>query len=550
MVAAANHQALSKRRAQLAGPAGVKGLASNLRTLAIAVFASLGGFVYGYNQGMFGQILSMTSFSNTVHPESITDPVSRGLLTAILELGAWVGVLANGVLADSLGRQQATLSGVVVFIIGVVVQACAKNVDYILGGRFVTGLGVGVLSMIVPLYNAELAPAELRGSLVSLQQLAICFGILVSYWIGYGTNYIGGTGDSQSNAAWLIPICIQIAPAIILGVGILFMPPSPRWLMVKGREDECLAVIARLRQLPSDSELVQLEFLEVKAQNRFEQETSLAKFPQYHTPGLMNKVKLGYHEYTSLLTNRSLFKRVMVAVFIMVFQQWSGINAILYYASFIFKDLGLTGNTTSLLAGGVGGILLFLATIPAVLYIDQLGRKPVLITGAVGMGICHLVVAGLDGKYNSSWPEHRAAGWVAVVFVWLYQVNFGYSWGPGAWVLVAEVFPLGVRAKAVSIGASSNWLNNFAIGIATPKMVDKMGYGTFIFFGVMCFIGAAFIFFVVPETKNLTLEEMDEVFGDEAGNAIEDRNRLHEIYTDLGLIEPEMGTETLTVEPK
>ncbi|KAI2787094.1 hypothetical protein POX_f07452 [Penicillium oxalicum] len=550
MVAAANHQALSKRRAQLAGPAGVKGLASNLRTLAIAVFASLGGFVYGYNQGMFGQILSMTSFSNTVHPESITDPVSRGLLTAILELGAWVGVLANGVLADSLGRQQATLSGVVVFIIGVVVQACAKNVDYILGGRFVTGLGVGVLSMIVPLYNAELAPAELRGSLVSLQQLAICFGILVSYWIGYGTNYIGGTGDSQSNAAWLIPICIQIAPAIILGVGILFMPPSPRWLMVKGREDECLAVIARLRQLPSDSELVQLEFLEVKAQNRFEQETSLAKFPQYHTPGLMNKVKLGYHEYTSLLTNRSLFKRVMVAVFIMVFQQWSGINAILYYASFIFKDLGLTGNTTSLLAGGVGGILLFLATIPAVLYIDQLGRKPVLITGAVGMGICHLVVAGLDGKYNSSWPEHRAAGWVAVVFVWLYQVNFGYSWGPGAWVLVAEVFPLGVRAKAVSIGASSNWLNNFAIGIATPKMVDKMGYGTFIFFGVMCFIGAAFIFFVVPETKNLTLEEMDEVFGDEAGNAIEDRNRLHEIYTDLGLIEPEMGTETLVVEPK
>ncbi|OKP00045.1 Quinate permease [Penicillium subrubescens] len=537
-------QSLSHRRAQLAGPSGVKGLVSNVRVLAIAVFASLGGFVYGYNQGMFGQILSMSSFSATVHPESITNTTTRGLLTAILELGAWVGVLANGLLADALGRQQATLSGVVVFVVGVIVQACAKNADYILGGRFVTGLGVGVLSMIVPLYNAELAPPELRGSLVSLQQLAICFGIMVSYWIGYGTNYIGGTGASQSNAAWLVPVCIQIAPAVILGVGILFMPPSPRWLMTKGRENECLEVIANLRNLPTDNDLVQLEYLEVKAQHRFEQETSLARFPQYHSPGLMNKVKLEYHQYLSLLTNRSLFKRTIVAVFIMVFQQCEISTPSLQENSpFIFADLGLTGNTTSLLAGGVGGILLFLATIPAVLYIDQFGRKPVLITGAIGMGVCHFIVAGLDGKYNSSWPQHKAAGWVAVVFVWLYEVNFGYSWGPGAWVVVAEVFPLGVRAKAISIGASSNWLNNFAIGQATPDMVAKMGYGTFIFFGAMCFIGAVFVYFVVPETKNLTLEEMDEVFGDEAGTAIEDRNRLIEIYTDLGLLESSSGEE-------
>jgi len=249
----------------------------------------------------------------------------------------------------------------------------------------------------------------------------------------------------------------------------------------------------------------------------------------------MSNLKLGYHEYASLLQNKSLFKRVVVAVWIMVFQQWSGINAILYYASFIFKDLGLTGNTTSLLAGGVGGVLLFLATIPAVLYIDKLGRRPVMIAGALGMGISHFIVAGLDGKYNSTWPSHKAAGWVAVVFVWIYEINFGYSWGPGAWVIVAEVFPLGVRAKGISIGGSSNWLNNFAIGQATPLMVASMGYGTFIFFGAMCFIGAAFVYFVVPETKGLTLEEMDEVFGDEAGTGLEDRNRLDRIYVELGL---------------
>ncbi|KAF2225655.1 general substrate transporter [Elsinoe ampelina] len=526
---------LSAKRLQHAGPGGIKGLLANTHVTAIAVFASMGGFVYGYNQGMFGQILNMTSFANTVHPESISNETIRGFQTAILELGAWFGVLANGIMADALGRKMATQMGVIVFCIGVIVQAAAKNVDYILGGRFTTGIGVGVLSMIVPLYNAELSPPELRGALVALQQLAICFGIMISYWIGYGTNFIGGTGASQSNAAWLIPICIQLLPALILGIGIFFMPQSPRWLMSHDREEECLHVLASLRRKDQDHPVIHLEWLEIKAQHLFEVETSRSRFPQFQDGSLMSNIRLGFHEYASLLTNKSLFKRVMVAVMIMVFQQWSGINAILYYAAFIFQDLGLTGNTTSLLASGVGGILLFLATIPAVLYIDRLGRKPVLIAGAIGMGISHFIVAALQASFSSNWDAHKAAGWVAVVFVWIYQMNFGYSWGPAAWVVVSEVFPLGVRAKGVSIGASSNWLNNFGIGLATPDMVGAMGYGTFVFFGLVCMLGAAFVFFIVPETKNLTLEEMDEVFGDAAGTGHEDRERLERIHRSLGL---------------
>ncbi|KPI41267.1 putative quinate permease [Cyphellophora attinorum] len=497
--------ALSQKRAQFAGPSGIKGLIGSSHVFAIAVFASLGGFVYGYNQGMFGQILSMTSFSNTVHPESISNTTLRGFLTAILELGAWVGVLVNGIMADASGA----------------------------GLRLLLALSFS--SMLVPLYNAELSPPELRGSLVSLQQLAICFGIMISYWIGYGTNFIGGTGEGQSNAAWLVPVCIQLLPALVLGVGIMFLPESPRWLAKKGRDEESLQVIANLRRKSPQDEGVQLEYLEIKAQHMFERETSIAKFPHLQGGGLMNNIKLGFNEYAALLKNKSLFKRVTIAVFIMVFQQWSGINAILYYASFIFKDLGLTGSTTSLLAGGVGGVLLFLATIPAVLYIDQWGRKPLLITGAIGMGVSHIIVAGLQGKYQSSWDTHKAAGWVAVVFVWIYEVNFGYSWGPGAWVLISEIFPLGARAKGISIGGSSNWLNNFAIGQATPDMVAAMTYGTFIFFGAICFLAAAFVYFVVPETKNLTLEEMDEIFGDTAGTAVEDRDRLNKIYVELGL---------------
>ena len=181
---------------------------------------------------------------------------------------------------------------------------------------------------------------------------------------------------------------------------------------------------------------------------------------------------------------------------------------------------------------------------------DQWGRKPLLITGALGMGISHIIVAGLQGKYNKSWAEHKAAGWVAVVFVWIYEINFGYSWGPGAWVLVSEVFPLGVRAKGISIGGSSNWLNNFAIGQATPDMVAAMSYGTFIFFGVVCFLAAGFVWWFVPETKNLTLEEMDEIFGDEAGTGHEDRQRMDRIYTELGLIGPDFVASSASESDK
>jgi sugar porter (SP) family MFS transporter len=527
---------LSKRREVLTGASGLKALIRNKKVFAIAVFASLGGFIYGYNQGMFGQILNMYSFGTAVHPNTIKNDTARGLLTAILELGAWVGALCNGVLADGLGRKLSVVVAVFVFCIGVIVQACATGPSYILGGRFVTGLGVGSLSMLVPLYNAELAPPEIRGGLVVLQQLAITFGIMVSYWIGYGTNFIGGTGPTQSKAAWLVPICIQLLPAIVLGIGIVFMPQSPRWLMNQEREQDCLNTIARLRDLPTSNELVTIEYLEIKAQHMFEIETSRELYPQHQGPGWKNKFQLGVHAYSSLFTNRSTRKRSFIAIMVMLFQQWTGINAILYYAPFIFQDLGLDGNTNSLLASGVGGILMFLATIPAVLWIDSFGRRPLLIIGAIGMAISHFVVAGILGQFENDFANHPAAGWVAVVFVWLFVLHFGYSWGGGAWVVISEVFSLGVRSKGVSIGASSNWLNNFIVGIATPTMLTQMKFGTYIFFGMFCVGGALFMYFVVPETRGRSLEEMDEIFKDESGMGRRDKERLQRIWGELGLL--------------
>ncbi|KAI6997572.1 putative MFS monosaccharide transporter [Hortaea werneckii] len=542
MAPVGDSNALSARRAQYAGPPGLKGLIHNGKTTSIACFAALGGLVYGYNQGMFGQILTMRAFTDHLNPwYDDVGGTARGLLTAILELGAWVGTLANGYMADAFGRRVTVLIACVVFTAGVIVQACTEvgNKDYVLAGRFVTGLGVGAFSMLVPLYNAELAPPEVRGALVALQQLATTFGIMVSYWIGYGTNFIGGTGAGQSEAAWLIPICIQLGPALVLAAGmIMFMPQSPRHLMNRGREQECLETLARLRSTTIEDIRVRIEFLEIKAVREFEVMTARERYPHLQDGSLKSNFLIGCKDYASLITNKGLFKRTTVAVLTMVFQQWNGVNAILYYAPFIFAGVGLNGNTTSLLASGVVGIVMFLATIPAVLYVDNFGRKTILITGGIGMAVSHFIVAGLTGQYGDIWTSEAGgatgAGWAAVVFIWLYAIHFGYSWGPVAWIIISEVFPLGMRAKGVSIGGSSNWLNNFAVAMATSDFIDTSQFGAFIFFGVVTTIGVIWVFFFVPETKGRTLEEMDELFG-QAGFAAADAERKEKIEHDIGL---------------
>lgn len=209
----------------------------------------------------------------------------------------------QGWLADAVGRRQSVTVGCAIFTVGVIVQAATPNhgKDYILAGRFVTGIGVGAYSMLVPLYNAELAPPETRGALVALQQLAITFGIMISYWIGYGTNFIGGTGASQSEAAWLIPICIQLLPSTVLAAGMLmFAPESPRHLMNRGREEECLTTLARLRSASPDDMKVRIEFLEIKALREFERLRSAEKYPQLQDGSLSSNFKIGYNEYLSV----------------------------------------------------------------------------------------------------------------------------------------------------------------------------------------------------------------------------------------------------------
>jgi MFS family permease len=281
------------------------------------------------------------------------------------------------------------------------------------------------------MYVAECSPPELRGFMIAIQQFAIEFGIMISFWIDYGCNYIGGTGETQSKTAWLLPLALQFIPAVILLVGMSFMPFTPRWLAHHGREAEAKKTLAMLRSLPEDHELVELEFMEIKAQSLFEKRTTQEKFPHLADQSWSSTIKLQFVAIGSLFRTKPMFRRVVVATVTMFFQQWTGINAILYYAPIIFKNgLGLSGNTTNLLATGVVGIVMLLATIPSMIYIDRIGRRPALALGALGMAFSHFTVAVIYAKNENQWPTHQAAGWAAIVMVWLFVVHFGWSWGP------------------------------------------------------------------------------------------------------------------------
>ncbi|KAJ5279026.1 hypothetical protein N7478_004398 [Penicillium angulare] len=330
-----------------------------------------------------------------------------------------------------------------------------------------------------PLYNAELAPPEMRGLLVALQQLSTTIGIMTAYCIGYGTNYIGGTGDGQSDWAWRTPLIAQVIPAIVLVLGAAFFLPS-HMLINKGREEEALKTLASLRNLPEDSIILRYEFLEIKSKVLFQQRSFARRFPHLAESG-HSVWRREFVQYTNIFRTKANFKRVAIAGLIVFFQQWSGVDAIIYYASSIFQSLGLTSGTTSLLATGVVGIINVLATIPAILIIDKVGRKPLLIAGYIAMFCSMIIVTVIVAKFQHDWEHHATAGWAAVAFIWIYIANFGYSWGPARWVLISAIF----------------------------------------------------IWFYVPETKNKALEEMDVVFG--SVTASEDRDILAEVREELGL---------------
>ncbi|CEI93030.1 hypothetical protein RMCBS344292_07275 [Rhizopus microsporus] len=499
-----------------AGRSGLAGFIKNPYVCLTAVFASIGGILFGYDQGVISGVQEMDDFIQRFP----MNPTQTGFMVSILELGAWAGSWIIGYFADRIGRKHSITLSTVIFLLGSAIQGGAQNVNYLLGGRFVTGMAVGALSLLVPLYQSEISPPELRGSLVSLQQLAVTFGILISFWIDFGLTRVGG------QASWRVPLCLQMFFAILLGLGILCFPFSPRWLMGQGREEEALRVISKLRRLPQDHPLVIEEWKEIKVSVEFDRQVEREQYPQYVDKGRKGRLMIGLMGYRDLF-RKGIFNRLAIGSIIMFFQQFSGVNALIYYAPKIFQSVGLTGTSVSLLATGVVGIINFVMTFPTVFLLDIVGRKRTLMVASIVMAICMIIVAIITALFQHDWPNHTAEGWVSVAFIYIFIANFAYGWGPIAWVIAAEIFPLRARAKAMSVTTSANWMCNFIIGLIVPTMLANITYGTYIFFACFLVLSFFFVWLFVPETKGRSLEEMDEIFGGQS--AVRDAEIMNQV---------------------
>lgn len=298
------------------GPAGFRGLFGNSYATLCASFAAIGGMVFGYDQGVVSVILVMPNFLDRFTRVSETASGAgfwKGFMTAMIELGALIGAINQGWIADKISRKYSIVVAVIIFSIGSILQTASIDYSMLVVGRLIGGTGIGMLSMVAPLYISEISPPEIRGALLVLEELSIVSGIVVAFWITYGTRYIVGEW------AWRLPFLLQLIPGLVLGMGILFLPFSPRWLISKGRDEEALQSLCKLRQLPSSDARVKQEWYDIRAEVAFHREISALRHPKLQQKTRKNRMKLEIASWTDCF-RRGCWRRTHIGIGIMFFQ--------------------------------------------------------------------------------------------------------------------------------------------------------------------------------------------------------------------------------------
>ncbi|KAL1887682.1 hypothetical protein Sste5346_010077 [Sporothrix stenoceras] len=476
---------------------------------ALAAFAALGNVLYGYNQGVMAVILDMPAFLDQF-PQIDATKSSRasflkGLMTAIVEFGAMFGSLSCGYLADRYSRKRTIFFGSIGFVVGLVLQIASQDYAMLVIGRFLSGWGIGVFSMVAPLYVSELAPTRWRGALLAMAGWSILVGTSISFWISYGTRFI------KSSWCFRLPFAIQLIPAIGLAAGTFLLPYSPRWLAAQDRHDEGLAVLCRLRGCPRDQPDAHTmnEWTEILIAVQLDR-CALADKHGDVTPG---SLKWELLRWKDLFSTRAMLRRFVVACGLFWFQQLGGIDALLYYGPSFFESLNY-GETDQLNWSGIINCMNLAGGTTTIFTTDRFGRKKLLIAGAIIITSCHAVLAGITGAYSSDWTDHQDAAKAGVAMLVIFMFFQGATFGPTPAVVCNEIFPYRHRARGVAFGIANEWLANFTVGLISPPLLAKSAWGTFLFFGGTTFLSLFFVIFVVPETKGVLLETMDVIFKD------------------------------------
>lgn len=368
--------------------------------------------------------------------------LNKGIMTALLELGAFMGAIMAGFVADRYSRKASIAVGLIWFVIGSTLQTASFQLAQLILGRFIGGIGIGVLSTTSPMYISEIAPPNARGAMLALGEVSIVVGIVVMFYITYGTRHIVGEW------CYRLPFMLQMIPAIPLAIGLWFLPYSPRWLASRGRDTECLNTLCRLRQLPNSDPRVQAEWLNIRAEACRNREDLVERHPNAQGDSFGAQLKMEVASWMDMF-KPGIIRRTMVGIVMMFFQQFVGINAVsarlaerrsrtnpqlIYYSPTLFETLGLDYEM-QLTLSGVMNVTQLVAVIPPVYFLDVIGRKLPLMVGSAGMALSHFVVAGMIGKYGHDWESHPAQAWVGVAFIIFFMIPFGISWGPVPWSL-------------------------------------------------------------------------------------------------------------------
>ena len=430
----------------------------------VASVAALGGLLFGYDTGVISGALLF------IKQDFELNPFVEGFIVSSLLLGAMVGAGVSGALSDRLGRRTIILGAAIIFAIGAIGAGLSPSVWVLLVFRFVLGLGVGAASALVPSYISESAPTDVRGSLSSLFQLAITLGILIAYLVN---------GAFAAAEDWRWPIGLAFVPAAVLFVGMYFLPETPRWLVSKNREEEARQVLSRSRS----EEEVDSEISEIREVEQEEEE------------------QVGYGELFAPWVR----PMIVVGIGLAVFQQFVGINTVIYYAPTIIKSTGL-GSSASILSTIGIGIVNVVMTVVAILIVDRVGRKPLLIVGLVGMVISLLIIGGAFLVPGLS----GIISWVTLAGLMLYVASFAVSFGPLLWVMLPEIFPVKARGAGTGLSSLSNWGANFIVAQAFLPLVALIGTtAVFWILAGICVLAGIFIYFIVPETRGRSLEEIE-----------------------------------------
>jgi sugar porter (SP) family MFS transporter len=426
--------------------------------------AALGGLLFGYDTGVIsGALLYL---NQSFHLTSL----SKEFAVSSVLVGAILGATSASWLSNAAGRRRALLLTALIFTIGALLTALSPNLPVFIFWRLMVGISIGLAASIVPTYISEIAPARWRGMMVTLYQLAITIGIAISYWVDLAF--------ARAGLGWPPMFAIAAVPSVIFLVGMLINPETPRWLASRGRWEEAARVLTRV----SSEEQNAAALAEIRA-----------SLSSAQTRGTL-------HE----LLQPGLRLALLVGIGLAVLQQFVGINTIIYYAPTIFGMVGFTSNTAAIMATSIVGIVNVLATIIACLLVDRAGRRPLLLWGSAGMVIALL---GLSLLFFLN-PAH--VGGLTLLLFMLYIVAFAIGMGPVFWVLSAELFPTRVRTTGASISTLFNWAANLLVSITFLSLLDTIGTSwTFI---VYAFLGVAaffFILYLVPETRQKSLESIE-----------------------------------------